>query len=165
MTILLQVTHFLVLITYTVTLVEPRGLSEPPSMSASKSAENADRTEITRHIRSRSWENMRRKLLGDHRIPLLNVLQERTSEHLSRRNARSVALTPSNIRTHQLLSCKLQHFNLAIMDDGTVIGLKNQSSPYGMLINNTNFSMHEGERRYHAQRRYHTSHVVQMLQI
>lgn len=86
---------------------------------------------------------MREQLLGDNKIPSLNVLQERTSGHLGRRNARSVALIPSNTRKHQLLSCKLQHYNLAIMDDGTVIGLKNQSSPYGMLIIQTFQRMRE----------------------
>lgn len=77
---------------------------------------------------------MREQLVGNDKIPSSNVLQERTTEHLRWRSRRSVGLTPSNTRKYQLLMCKLQHYNLAIMDDGTVIGLKNQTSPSGMSI-------------------------------
>ena len=77
---------------------------------------------------------MREQLVGDDKIPSSSVLQERTTEHPRWRSRRSVGLTPSNTRKYQLLMCKLQHYNLAIMDDGTVIGLKNQTSPSGMSI-------------------------------
>jgi hypothetical protein len=88
-----------------------------------------------KHITSRSWEDLRRQLGENNKTPSsLDTFQKRTlGERLFQRSKRSVlTLKPTNSRKGQLLSCKLLNYNLAIMDDGTVLGLKNQSSPYGM---------------------------------
>jgi hypothetical protein len=82
----------------------------------------------------KSWEDLRRQLGENNKTPSSDTFQKRTlGERLFQRSKRSVlTLKPTNSRKGQLLSCKLMNYNLAIMDDGTVLGLKNQSSPYGM---------------------------------
>jgi hypothetical protein len=116
------------------TLVKPTRSFEDTNVSLVQSKDKNTNKE-PRYIISESWENLRRQLGENSETPSLNnILHERTlGDRLIHRSRRSVvSLAPINTRKGQLLSCKLLNYNLAILDDGTVHGIKNQSSPSGM---------------------------------
>lgn len=114
-------------------MAEPTKLFENSDLSSAKSTDTGEPTSMKlKHIKSKSWEELRRQLLENNLSS--DIFQKRKlGERLIQRSRRSVlTLKPTNSRKAQLLSCKLLNYNLAIMDNGNVLGLKNQSSPYGM---------------------------------
>ncbi|XP_028393061.1 fibroblast growth factor 1-like [Dendronephthya gigantea] len=116
-----------VLMTYAISLVEPMSIFEQ-SRSLSRSNEKQTGMEM-KNIKSKSWNDLRHQLLKNHET----IFEEGTLEEHQRKRRSVVVLKPTNSRKAQLLSCKLLNYNLAIMDDGKVIGVKNQSSPNVVL--------------------------------
>ena len=121
-------------ISYAITLLKPTRSFEDSNLFSPQSTKKTINKE-PRHVVSKSWENLRNQLEENSKTPLFNILYKKTlGNRLSQRNKRSVlTLKPTNSRSGQLLTCKLQHYNLAILNDGTVHGVKNQSNPYVLL--------------------------------
>lgn len=119
--------------TNAITLVEPTRILQRSNLPSSKPAEIDKATSLKLDdvsVKSKSWEDLRRQLLGNN----IFIENRNFGEHLFQRSKRSIKkLKPTNSR-QVLLSCKLQNYNLAIMSDGKVKGLKNQTSPFGMYI-------------------------------
>ncbi|CAB3980769.1 fibroblast growth factor 10 [Paramuricea clavata] len=133
----IEVLHIFVFLAYAIIVAEPTKLFENSDSSSAKSTDTGEPTSTKlKHIKSKSWEELRQQLLENNLSS--DTFQKRTlgslGERLIQRSRRSVlTLKPTNSRKAQLLSCKLLNYNLAIMDNGNVLGLKNQSSPYVLL--------------------------------
>lgn len=125
--------------TNAITLVEPTRILQRSNLLSAKPTENDKATSLKLNhvsVKSKSWDDLRRQLLGNNKTPSSNIFikNQNFGEHLFQRSKRSVKMPkPTNSR-QVLLSCKLQNYNLAIMSDGKVKGLKNQTSPFGMYI-------------------------------
>ena len=99
------------------------------------SRSNAKQTGMeSNNIESKSWKDLQQQLLENHKTTSSNTFQETTLEQHQRKRRSVIMLKPTNSRKAQLLSCKLLNYNLAIMDDGKVLGVKNQSSPNGIQL-------------------------------
>lgn len=108
--------NILVLITYTITLVKTSRIVEDTNLSTH-----------SKQIKSKSWQDFQNQLHG-------NVFKTGTLGQMHRNRRSVMTLQSTNSRKAQILACKFQNYNLAIMNNGLVLGLKNQSSPDGKFV-------------------------------